>query len=340
MDEIKFKRWAFKAKPKRAVAIRLQAMGDMVITLPYLNEFKQQFPETELHFITTSEVSSIPASLKLFDKVIVIKGGRNARLQFFFTLCKLPFLIWQRHDVVMDLQNNKISRVIRKVLRPKAWCEFDRFSPLSAGERTRLTIDNLGLGEITMNTSLDQRVDPRQPDQLLISKGWKKDHSLIILNPAGAFDTRHWPIQNYVALSLLLKSKYPKAQFLMIGLKSKLHSSVDYLKSKLKDDLIDLTDKTTPLEAFALVRKAKLIITEDSGLMHMAWVQAVPTLAIFGSTRSDWSAPQGAWSVCLNSSDLACGNCMLEKCIYGDNRCLTRYSPEFVYEKAIALLNS
>jgi len=320
------------------VVIRFQAMGDVVITLPYLNDFKMQFPETELYFVTTAEVSLIPASLKLFDRVVAIGGGRNAWLQFFFMLCKLPFLLGQRHEVVMDLQNNKISRIIRKALRPKAWCEFDRFSPLSAGERTRLTMESLGLGEVKMNTSFDQQIHRQVIDQRLILNGWKKECALIILNPAGAFDTRHWPIQNYVTLSLLLKNKYPKVQFLIMGLGIKLHSGVEYLKSTLKDDLIDLTDKTTPAEAFALVKRAQLMITEDSGLMHMAWVQAVPTLAIFGSTRSDWSAPQGAWSVCLNSSDLACGNCMREQCIYGDNRCLTRYTPEFVYQKAITLL--
>lgn len=339
MEEIRSRPWTGKTTPKKVLVIRFQAMGDVVITLPYLNDFKKQLPETELHFITTSEVSSIPASLHLFDKVIVIGGGRNARLQFFFTLCKLPFLLSQRYGAVMDLQNNKISRFIRKVLGPNAWCEFDRFSPVAAGERTRLTIKSLGLGEVNMNTQLDQQISQQKIDSLLTANGWKGNHRLVILNPAGAFETRHWPVNNYTTLALLLKKEYPAVQFLMIGLKMKLHQAADQLKQTLGDDLIDLTDKTTPAEAFALVRKAQLMITEDSGLMHMAWVQAVPTLAIFGSTRSDWSAPQGRWSVCVNSSDLSCGNCMLEHCVHGDNRCLTRYTPEFICEKAISLLN-
>jgi heptosyltransferase II len=40
----------------------------------------------------------------------------------------------------------------------------------------------------------------------------------------------------------------------------------------------------------------------------------------------------------LSSSDLPCGNCMLEFCKYKDVHCLTRYSPEFVFEKAMQLL--
>jgi len=73
-------------------------------------------------------------------------------------------------------------------------------------------------------------------------------------------------------------------------------------------------------------------------LMHMAWVSGIPTLAIFGSSRSDWSTPLGKHTKLLSSSDLECGNCLREVCIFGDNRCLTRYSPAFIFEKAQELL--
>jgi len=339
MNAIKFKSWQNKKSPKKVLAIRYQAMGDIVITLPYLNDFKYQFPDSELHFLTTNECSAIPKSLTIFNKVIVIRGGRSTKLQFFFTLCKLPSLLWQRYDIVMDLQNNKISRIVRRILKPTAWCEFDRFSAKSASERNRLTIETLGLGEIELKTSINQSINENDISNKLILNGWKQGHILIVLNPAGAFETRNWPLSNYVTLSSLLKNKNQKFQFLIIGLKSRLNKAVQYLKSHLQDDLVDMTDRTNASEAFALVRRAKLIITEDSGLMHMAWVQGIPTLALFGSTRNDWSSPQGSWSVCFNSSDLPCGNCMLETCIYNDNHCLTRYTPELVFEKASMLLN-
>jgi ADP-heptose:LPS heptosyltransferase len=71
----------------------------------------------------------------------------------------------------------------------------------------------------------------------------------------------------------------------------------------------------------------------------MAWVSGIPTLAMFGSTRSDRATPIGKHTLLLHSSDLICGNCMLETCLYGDSHCLTRYTPEFVFEKAVALIS-
>jgi len=72
----------------------------------------------------------------------------------------------------------------------------------------------------------------------------------------------------------------------------------------------------------------------------MAWVSGIPTLAMFGSTRSDLSTPLGKHTLLLHSSDLECGNCLLAICKYGDTRCLTRYTPEFVFEKALTLVDN
>jgi ADP-heptose:LPS heptosyltransferase len=97
-------------------------------------------------------------------------------------------------------------------------------------------------------------------------------------------------------------------------------------------------DNTTPLQAFAVLQHASFLLSEDSGLMHMAWVSGIPTIALFGSTRSDWSRPLGEHTFFLDSSDLPCGNCMQSICQSGDVRCLTRYTPKMIFDHAIDLL--
>jgi ADP-heptose:LPS heptosyltransferase len=97
------------------------------------------------------------------------------------------------------------------------------------------------------------------------------------------------------------------------------------ISTALGEHCIDLTGRADQLEAFAIVGRARFVLSEDSGLMHMAWTQGTPTLALFSDSRRDWSAPQGSWSDCLDSSDLPCGPCGLPVCKFGDNRCLTRY---------------
>jgi ADP-heptose:LPS heptosyltransferase len=110
------------------------------------------------------------------------------------------------------------------------------------------------------------------------------------------------------------------------------------LRAEIGVDLLNLAGKTTASEALAVLQRSRLIVTEDCGLMHMAWVSGVPTLALFGSSRHDWSSPLGSHTLCLHSGDLPCGACMDRECRFGDVRCLTRYSPDFVVAQGEALL--
>jgi len=335
---IRSKPWSGTAKPKKILAIRFQALGDLMITLPYLQSLKEQTPHLQIHLLTRNEVAEIPNNLKLFEKVFSVGGGRNAKFQFLLSLLWVPSLLWQHYDVVIDLQNHRISKIIRKLLRAKAWSEFDRSSRILAGERTRLTIDALQVVQTSISTHLMLK-NNLSIENKLMANGWNGETALIILNPAGAFTSRHWPIENYIAFAKLWLKQHPSSQFLILGLDS-LKPKANQLKNKLANDLIDLIGMMSLPEVFAVTKRASLMLTEDSGLMHMSWVQGVPTVALFGSSPSYWSSPLGTWSRCFNSADLPCGDCFMQECKFGDVHCLSRFSPERIVEESEALLKS
>lgn len=337
---ISAKPWNRSNPPKRILAIRLQAMGDMVISLPYIQYLRRTLPkETIIDFLTLEEVKSIPKSIDLFDHVYKIGGGRRFKLQFLYTCLLLPKFKFKKYDVVLDLQNNLLSNMIRKAVNPEAWCEFDRYSPNPAGERNRATIEAVGLGKVEASGGfiIKQKNDI---DKLLKENGWDENKDLIILNPAGAFENRHWPAEHFIAFAKLWLEQYPSSQFLALGI-DKIAEKAILFKDALGDRLINLVNKTTPAQAFAIIQRTKFVLSEDSGMMHMAWVSGIPTFAIFGSTRSDWTQPLGKHTSFLDSSDMECGNCMLEVCRFSDERmnlCMLRYKPNFIFEKAKALM--
>ena len=312
-------------------------MGDVVITLPYLQHLRRSLPpDARLDFLTREENDPVPRNIVLFDNVYSIGGGRNLRKVTLLALLKLPMLWLQRYEMVIDLQNNRYSRIITTWLRPKAWSRFDRFSPIAAGERTRLTIEAAGLGECALNTAFRLKDEDRGMI-LLRSAGWNGRDDLVVLNPAGLNATRNWPVQNYAVFARLWLERRPDTRFLILGT-AFIAEKAAALEAELGDHLINLVGKTTPFDAFAVLQEADLMLSEDSGLMHMAWVSGVPTMALFGSSRSYWSRPLGEHSSIFDSSDLACGNCMESVCRWGDNRCMTRHTPEKVLQHALALL--
>jgi ADP-heptose:LPS heptosyltransferase len=324
---------------RRVLAIRLQATGDVVITLPYLNSLKRLLPEAELDLLTREETAPIPRSLELFSRVFAVGGGRSFKRQCLSTATLFPRLLARGYDTVLDLQNNEISRWVTLALRPERRCLFDKVSPLSAGERTRIAIDESGLGPVGIDTDLRPR-DDTTALTLLRSAGLRPEDRLVILNPAGAFPSRNWPLPSYVRFARAFQEMDSRpVKFLVLGLPG-LREKAEYLRAELGEGLVDLVGRTTQDVAFALVRKAHLVLSEDSGLMHMSWVAGVPTLALFGSSRGDWSRPLGERSLCLDSSDLDCRFCMEAECRFGDVRCLTRRDPREVAELAIRLMSS
>ena len=330
-------KWKKRRSPKRVLAIRLQAMGDLVITLPYLQSLRNRLPPgTKLDLLTREEVDAIPRNLHLFNRVYSIGGGRSTKKQLLYTAALIPRLLLNRYEVVIDLQDNFISRLVTKCLRPRAWSLFDRLSDISAGERTRVTMEAVGLGSCsaTYGFSLIEKTDALQ---LLQENGWMKGYQLVILNPAGAFETRHWALDNYVRFAGLWLKHFPKTQFLILGTGFIADKSV-YLEKALGELCINLVHKTTAAQAFAIMQEVKFVLSEDSGLMHMAWVSGIPTMALFGSTRSEKAKPLGDHTGFVDSADLECGGCMLEKCKFGDTHCLSRYTPEMIVEKSISLM--
>jgi lipopolysaccharide heptosyltransferase II len=324
----------------RILAIRLQATGDVVITLPYLNSLKRRHPEAVIDFLTREEAAPIPRGLFLFDRVEAIGGGRHFKRQCLSAVALLPRLLFRRYHAVLDLQNSELSRAIARLLAAPVSCRFDKTSPIPAGERTRRAIEQSGLGPVQIDSDFALRPDGESAaGKLLREMGYRRDQRLVVLNPAGCFPSRNWPLMNYAQFAREWQAMDSRrARFLLLGLRS-MREKADRLREVLGEGVLDLVGRTTPAEAFALVRRADLVLSEDSGLMHMGWASGVPTVALFGSSRGDWSRPLGARSLTLDSSDLECRFCMAAECRHGDVRCLTRRDPREVAELAFRLLN-
>ena len=337
-ETIRISPWTSTIAPRKILIIRLQAFGDVVITLPYVQALQTVLPTTQFHFLTREEFSAIPNNMTLFIRVYTIGGGRNLKLQWLKAIGLLPSLLREHYDIVIDLQRNSLSRMIRRALHPKSYCEFDRFSLHTAGERTKITIDKLGFTPLPNSIPRLELRDFTAGLENLFSANYNPAKKLIVLNPAGNFATKNWPLDYYVQFARTWQETIDRnVQFAVIGTESILVKS-EYLRSRLGDKLISLVDSTTQSQAFNILQKADLVLTEDSGLMHMAWVSQIPVVALFGSTKSVWSKPIGEYSVCLDSTDLECGECAQPTCRFGDVHCLTRHTPEFVVKISRELL--
>ena len=87
----------------------------------------------------------------------------------------------------------------------------------------------------------------------------------------------------------------------------------------------------------ALLHGARLVISNDSGAMHLAAAAGVPQIALFGSTNPVWTAPLNPRATLLTRGE-ACSPCYQRVCPLGHRRCLNDLAPELVLAKALELL--
>lgn len=330
---------------KRVLVIRFHAIGDAALTLPACSSFREKYPAVKLDYLCRSIAEPLVSASGLFDHVYAISenhvdsivsvkkklaGVKEAGML-------LPELKQNKYDVIVDLQNNRLSRLIRYFCKPKQYSEFDRYSPRPAAIRTLKTFHDAGLNDIENKCVLklpDKLI--KDSEKLLADFGYSGNKKLIMLNPAGLFPSRNWPIKNYV--SLVQEANVSNEYSFVICGSGRAEAKAAYLKQNVPG-LINLFGKTSLAEVLAIISKCCAVISEDSGLMHIAWVAGVPTLALLGSSRADWISPLPPHGASLNSSDLECGNCMDELCRFGDTHCLTRYTADMVWQKVKKMIS-
>ncbi|MFI5182198.1 MAG: glycosyltransferase family 9 protein [Thermoanaerobaculia bacterium] len=326
------------AAPRRIVLIRLRAFGDTAITFPLLGALRARWPSLRLEVVTDIRSESLFAAHRDVDAVHAY-DTRRTKWPKAASVLRIALAIRRRGlPVVLDLQRNRWSRLLTRLLVPRAWAAFDRHAPRTALTRYLDAAEKLGLGRLEPLLAPCAKEEPLgKAHAFLETAGRDPSRPLVCLNPAGGWETRQWPLVRYAELGRRLAADGCQ---LMTLSAAPVPARFRGLREALGNLLFDFSGQTSPGVALALVSLASLVVSDDSGLMHLAWVQGVPTVALFGASRSAWSRPEGPGSTGFYSEDLACGACMQPVCARVDLHCLDRVSVEDVLERCRPLLPS
>ena len=137
---------------------------------------------------------------------------------------------------------------------------------------------------------------------------------------------KQWPAEHYAALA---QEKIDQGWQVWIFGSEKDQSIGTQIKQLLADKAVNLCGQTQLAEAIDLMSVSTAVISNDSGLMHMAAALAVPIVGVYGSSDPGFTPPLGNNSAMV-SLNLDCSPCFKRVCPLGHTRCLQDLKPEKV----------
>jgi lipopolysaccharide heptosyltransferase I len=175
----------------------------------------------------------------------------------------------------------------------------------------------------------------RNVERLLQEHGVPASKPLVVLVPGTIWETKHWTIEGFAGVA---------RQFIREGFAVALAGTKRDQKrcqqiAAAASGTCDLSGKTTPAELAALIRRAEVAVTNDSGSMHVAASLGKPMVSVFGPTNpvhiGPYERPESVVRV-----DLPCSPCnyrRLSQCPF-DHACMKQVTSEMVVERARKIL--
>ncbi len=157
------------------------------------------------------------------------------------------------------------------------------------------------------------------------------EENLLAICPGAEFGgSKQWPAEYYAeVVNMVLGKGWQAWIFGSPNDRSVAELIMKKVDESVRDRCIDLVGKTDLSEATDLLSLASVVLSNDSGLMHIAAALGKNVIGLYGSTSSDFTPPLSD-SVELISTDIGCRPCFKRECPFGHLRCLTEIKPDRV----------
>jgi len=171
-------------------------------------------------------------------------------------------------------------------------------------------------------------VDAENRDRLVAELGLSLERGVLALCPGAEFGpAKRWPAAHYAEVAR--RAVRGGRQVWLIGSPGEADTAESI--RALVPEAVNLAGRTSLLDAVDLLSAADTVVSNDSGLMHVASAVGARVVAVFGSTSPEFTPPQGEHARVVRL-EVPCSPCFQRICPLGHSRCLTDLPPARVIE--------
>jgi len=327
---------------KKICIIHLNQIGDLIFSLPLLKALRENYPAASIHSLVKPYLQELLVDSPYVNQVIPRKSGLIAKYEL------LKNIRANNYDLVISLSRSEECLLITALSNAEIKAGFSHF-PLDLCLNIKEKIE--GHNSWYNNAKLLKRLNVKitKPDYVGLIKVDKNgsDRNLpdqfVIISP-GASKRRHtktWQKEKFALLMLLLKENYKLSPILVGGKNDLAYNSeiISILQKNYREkdiEVLDLTGKINLVALCSIMKRARLFVGIDSGIMHMASAIDIPVVGLFGPTDPFYVGPQNNRSIVVREESMECVPCYLRRCKHID--CMAKLDVSKVFDACERLL--
>ena len=326
----------------RICLIKPSALGDVIQTLPVLSALRSRFPNAHIAWVVNRAYADLLAGHPHLDETIVFDRqrarpwSRPARTAFSSLLKTLQE---RQFDLTCDLQGLLRSAIMTRATKARrriglgdaregARLFYTNIVPvphcdMSAVERYWLVAESLGVGATSKQFLIALSSSERQWAERQLAG---LDGLRVAIHSGARWVTKRWPVSHFAELARRLEHE-AGARLVLVG--GPEESDVArQIVAAVQDRGVDLTGRTTLKQLTAVLSQVNLLVTNDSGPMHLAAAVGTPVAGIFTCTSPERARPYGPDHLIIGTS-VWCAASYLKKC--SRMECMSELTPDRVW---------
>jgi heptosyltransferase-1 len=334
----------------KILILKPSSLGDIIHALPVLRLLRLHFREAEIYWWVDSHLEPLLEGDPDLDGVVLFERQHWALPGLWpQTLGSVLWMRAKQFDWVIDLQGLLRSAVFGWLARGKFFIGLDTpkeggregagiFYDMAVPARARHAVERYlsVLSALSVPVHKEFQWLPERPRTAAAVKNkWPQMQGTrwIAIQPGARWPTKCWPAQNFAELVGLLAQKFPEARFAIFGSADDKPRG-EVISRAVPERTLNLCGETSLPEMVEWLRLCKLMITNDTGPMHVAAALGVPVVALFGPTDPCSTGPYGQLENVMRI-ELPCAPCFKKSCAWRNPmECLTGITPQAVFEFA------
>ncbi|MGA6826596.1 lipopolysaccharide heptosyltransferase II [Nitrospira sp. NS4] len=342
---------------RRILLIKPSSLGDIIHALPALSALRRRFPQAHITWLVKREWAQIVEGHPDLNEVIAadLRWPSWPRL--------VARLRRAQYDLVIDLQGLLRSGLLTQLTGASVrigfaagregsrWCYTDRvvlagseslawrLIPVHAVDRNLALVAHVG-ADVTRPRFVfpDLTQEDRRVTQMLGDHGIRPGDRMIAVAPVDRHRVRSWPLERFAEAAAQLAALW-QVKVVVLGTSGQREIVQPFVR-RMSSGVVDLVGKTTIRELAAMLRRATLLLANDSAPLHLASALGVPVVGLFGPTSVVRARPYGDRHRIVRI-DLPCSPCDRRICSNAiQYECLTGIEVAQVVAAARTLVES